>query len=127
VPLNYARHALRGLTLWLLTLPFCLVRDLGLLTGPTVGIMAWLLFGVYQIGYTIEDPFQSSLELPTLCDAIRKDVLSDDLSAYEIGNDDGDDEEDFWQISNRDHRPLQIVIHESILQEYEEKQKVPQL
>ena len=58
VPLNYARHALRSLTLWLFTLPFALVKDLGLLTAPIVGVIAWLLFGVYQIGHSIEDPFQ---------------------------------------------------------------------
>jgi hypothetical protein len=115
VPLNYARHALRGLTIWLLTLPFCLVRDLGLLTGPVTGVMAWLLFGVYQIGYSIEDPFQGSLELPTLCDAIRTDVLSQDLSAFQMMDDDEteDGSDLFWKISQRDH-PLQTVIREHV-------------
>jgi len=75
VPLNYARHALRSLTLWLFTLPFCMVKDLGLLTGPATGIIAWVLFGIYQIGYEIEDPFQKSLRLSIFCDAIRRDVL----------------------------------------------------
>lgn len=78
VPLNYARHALRSLTLWLFTLPFCLIKDLGLLTGPTTAVIAWVLFGVYQIGYSIEDPFQKSLRLSILCDAIRRDVLGSD-------------------------------------------------
>ena len=77
VPLNYARHSLRSLAVWLITLPFALVKDLGLLTGPCMGIMAWLLFGVYQIGYTIEDPFQGTLRLSVLCDAIRRDVLGE--------------------------------------------------
>lgn len=49
VPLNYARHSLRSLTLWLFTLPFALVKDLGLLTGPVTACTAWLLFGVYQV------------------------------------------------------------------------------
>ena len=93
VPLNYARHALRSLTLWLFTLPFCMVKDLGLLTGPATGIIAWVLFGIYQIGYAIEDPFQKSLRLSILCDAIRRDVLGDEFgdrnSAFCI--DDGDD------------------------------------
>ena len=78
VPLNYARHSLRSLTLWLFTLPFCLVQDLGLLTAPVTACIAWILFGVYQIGYSIEDPFQGSLRLSILCDAIRKDVLGHD-------------------------------------------------
>ena len=75
VPLNYARHSLRSLTLWLVSLPFCLIPELGLFTGPVVGAMAWLLLGVYQIGYTIEDPFQGSLRLSLLCDAVYRDVM----------------------------------------------------
>lgn len=75
VPLNYARHSLRSLTIWLFTLPFALVKDLGLFTAPTVAVVAWLFFGVYQIGYSIEDPFQGSLRLSILCDTIRKNVV----------------------------------------------------
>jgi predicted membrane chloride channel (bestrophin family) len=75
VPLNYARHSLRSLTLWLFTLPFALISDLGLLAAPVNACIAWLLFGVYQIGYSIEDPFQGSLRLSILCDAIRRNVL----------------------------------------------------
>ena len=75
VPLNYARHSLRSLTLWLFTLPFALVKDLGLLTAPVTACTAWLLYGIYQIGYSIEDPFQGSLRLSILCDAIRRDVM----------------------------------------------------
>jgi Bestrophin, RFP-TM, chloride channel len=75
VPLNYARHSLRSLTLWLFTLPFCLVHDLGLFTAPANAAIAWLFFGVYQIGYSIEDPFQGSLRLSILCDAIRRSVI----------------------------------------------------
>jgi hypothetical protein len=89
VPLNYARHSLRSLTLWLFTLPFALVKDLGLLTAPVTACIAWLLFGVYQIGYSIEDPFQGTLRLSILCDAIRRDVLGVN-SGYDA--DDGRDE-----------------------------------
>lgn len=63
VPLNYARHSLRSLTLWLLTLPLALVKDTGILTGPVLFLVSWLLFGVYEIGYSIEDPFQGTLRL----------------------------------------------------------------
>jgi len=77
VPLNYARHSLRSLSLWLLTLPFTLVKDLGLLTIPAMAVTSWVLFGVYQIGYSIEDPFQGSLRLSILCDGIRHDVLGE--------------------------------------------------
>jgi len=77
VPLNYARHALRSLTVWLWTLPAVLVKDLGLLTGPVVAVLSWILFGVYEIGSRIEDPFQGTLRLSVYCDAIRRDVLAD--------------------------------------------------
>ena len=82
VPLNYARHALRSLSLWLFTLPFALVKDLGLLTGPICAITAWLMFGVYQIGHSIEDPFQKTLRLSILCNDIRRDVLGENQYKY---------------------------------------------
>lgn len=92
VPLNYARHALRSLSLWLLTLPFCMVKDLGLLTGPATAAMSWILFGVYQIGYSIEDPFKKSLRLSILCDAIRHDVIGNESeSAFYIEEDEEDE------------------------------------
>ena len=76
-PLNYARHSLRSLTIWLFSLPFALVNEFGLLTAPVMGVISWLLFGVYQIGCSIEDPFQGSLRLSILCDAIYRDVMHD--------------------------------------------------
>lgn len=82
VPLNYARHSLRSLTLWLFTLPFALVQDLGLLTAFANAVIAWLFFGVYQIGYSIEDPFQGSLRLSILCDAIRRSVIRQPTTTY---------------------------------------------
>lgn len=81
VPLNYARHALRSLTMWSFTLPFGMVDKLGLMTGPTVGVVAWLMFGVYQIGHTIEDPFQGSLRLSDMCNSIYRDVMYGDRNA----------------------------------------------
>lgn len=79
VPLNYARHSLRALSIWLFTLPFCLVESLELLTAPAVFLVSWLMFGVYEIGYSIEDPFQGTLRLSVLCDTIRRDVLADEV------------------------------------------------
>jgi predicted membrane chloride channel (bestrophin family) len=87
VPLNYARHTLRALTLWLFSLPLCLVKDLKFMTGPMLFFVSWLLFGVYEIGYAIEDPFQGSLRLSILCDTIRRDVMGDETirnSAFEL-------------------------------------------
>jgi predicted membrane chloride channel (bestrophin family) len=108
VPLNYARHSLRSLTLWLFTLPFALVKDLGLLTAPVTACIAWLLFGVYQIGYSIEDPFQGTLRLSILCDAIRRDVLG-----KTSGNDAEDDGRDERWTDNDRVEPL--LLDESLL------------
>eukprot|EP00536_Pseudo-nitzschia_multiseries_P014940 jgi/Psemu1/291731/fgenesh1_pg.793_\ len=79
VPLNYARHSLRALSIWLFTLPFCLVQSLELFTAPAVFLVSWLMFGIYEIGYSIEDPFQGTLRLSVLCDTIRRDVLADEV------------------------------------------------
>ena len=78
VPLHYARHSLRSLTVWLWTLP--LTREwasLGFAMAPAVALFAWMLLGVYQIGYSIEDPFQDGrlLQLTELCHSIRQTVL----------------------------------------------------
>lgn len=100
VPLNYARHSLRALTLWLFTLPFALVQDLKMITGPALFLVAWLLFGVYEIGVAIEDPFQGTLRLSIICDTIRRDVLGDEIircTAFDVGDDsdlDDDDDDD---------------------------------
>jgi len=90
VPLNYARHSLRSLTIWLFTLPLTMVKDMGFATGPAAAVIAWLMFGVYEIGYSIEDPFQGSLRLSILCDAIRNDVM---------GIEEEDNDDDYYDAS----------------------------
>jgi len=117
VPLNYARHALRSLTMWLLSLPFALVKDLGLMTGPTLFLTSWMLFGVYEIGYSIEDPFQGTLRLSILCDAIRRDVLGDEIirnTAFILNTDDqildnrGDSEAQFFEDDDDDDDSMEL-------------------
>jgi len=91
VPLNYARHSLRALSIWLFTLPLCLVSSLELATAPAVFLVSWLMFGIYEIGYSIEDPFQGTLRLSVLCDTIRRDVLADEVirsTAFENNEED---------------------------------------
>ena len=105
VPLNYARHALRSLTLWSFTLPFGIVDKLGLLTGPVVGMVAWLMFGVYQIGHTIEDPFQGSLRLTDMCNSIYRDVMYGDRNQAGMRREsafrkDGEKEEDWNSLGD---------------------------
>ena len=114
VPLNYARHSLRSLTVWLFTLPFALVKDLGLFTAPVIAVTAWLFFGVYQIGYSIEDPFQGSLRLSILCDAIRRNVMAQtndmvDSAFYLDGTN-----EDEPPLNPSPPSPPQLLIHENM-------------
>jgi hypothetical protein len=62
-----------------------------------VCLQSWLLFGVYEIGCSIEDPFQGSLRLSILCDGIRRDVLGEDLhrdTAFRLSEDEDDKEEE---------------------------------
>lgn len=56
-----------------------MIKDLKLLTGPALFLVSWLMFGVYEIGYAIEDPFQGTLRLSIICDIIRRDVLGDEI------------------------------------------------
>jgi predicted membrane chloride channel (bestrophin family) len=66
---------LRSLTLWLFTLPFAVVRELGYAMGPVLALASWLLYGICKVGYRIEDSFQGSLRFKALCRAIYRDVL----------------------------------------------------
>jgi len=119
VPLNYARHSLRSLTIWLVTLPFAIVKDMGFLTGPVVAVVSWLLLGVYQIGYEIEDPFQGSLRLSILCDAVRNDILGSrhggvDGSAFELRNNSLDL---MGQYHGHHHEHEHHVHHQEVIDE----------
>merc|ERR1712238_504724 len=82
---------------------------LELLTAPTIFLVSWLMFGVYEIGCSIEDPFQKTLRLSVLCDTIRRDVLADEVirsTAFE--NEEGkrstssSDTDQIIQRSNKD-------------------------
>lgn len=131
VPLNYARHALRCLTMWLLSLPFALIKDMGLMTGPALFMISWMLFGVYEIGYSIEDPFQGTLRLSILCDAIRRDVLGDEIirnTAFALDTDtrtdaSGDSDKQFYDEEDDDDNlesedeDVSIEIEEIVIDE----------
>jgi putative membrane protein len=58
VPLSYARHTSRFLTLFCFTAPIALVQEMGASVIPFVTLMSWSLFGIQEIGMMIEDPFQ---------------------------------------------------------------------
>mmetsp|Transcript_19772 Transcript_19772/g.26070 ORF Transcript_19772/g.26070 Transcript_19772/m.26070 type:complete len:492 (-) Transcript_19772:128-1603(-) len=74
VPLAYARHTSRFLSIWILTLPFVL-DDVGFFVVPAMGLIAWALFGIQEIGLIIEDPFKRALKLDVKIDTIYADVI----------------------------------------------------
>jgi predicted membrane chloride channel (bestrophin family) len=74
IPLNYARHTGRFMMLWLLSLPFALVGGLGAATVPVLGLISWGLFGIWEIGLMIEDPFKEVLNLGVIIRTISDDV-----------------------------------------------------
>jgi len=130
VPLNYARHSLRALTLWLFTLPFALVESLRMVTGPVLFLVSWLLFGVYEIGYSIEDPFQGTLRLSVLCDTIRRDVFAHEVfrsTAFDVKSGDENaatDETDDDDDDDLDYESSPVPV-ETIAQVVEELPTIP--
>jgi len=68
VPPFFYTHALRFLTLYVLTLPFALLDKLpGRALVPAVGIVTWALFGLRELGIKAQYPFSSGLvDLRTL-------------------------------------------------------------
>mmetsp|Transcript_21300 Transcript_21300/g.29772 ORF Transcript_21300/g.29772 Transcript_21300/m.29772 type:complete len:592 (+) Transcript_21300:137-1912(+) len=74
VPLNYARHTSRFLTIWCLTLPIALVANLGFSVVPVTALVVWAMFGIQEIGLMIEEPFRKSLSLHVFCNTIHNDV-----------------------------------------------------
>mmetsp|Transcript_7280 Transcript_7280/g.11207 ORF Transcript_7280/g.11207 Transcript_7280/m.11207 type:complete len:430 (-) Transcript_7280:453-1742(-) len=75
VPLAYTRHTNRFLSLWVLSLPLTLAGDMGWGAVPAMGLVAWALFGIQEIGLTIEDPFRRALKLEVIADTIYADVI----------------------------------------------------
>ena len=74
VPLTYARHTSRFLSLFCLTAPVALVSELGFYIIPFVPLTAWSLFGIQEIGMIIEEPFQRALKLEIFSNTIRRDI-----------------------------------------------------
>jgi predicted membrane chloride channel (bestrophin family) len=83
VPLTYARHTSRFLSLFCLSAPIALVGELGAYVVPFVTFMAWSLFGILEIGMMIEEPFQRALKLEVFANTIQRD-LSDLLHISDV-------------------------------------------
>ena len=77
VPLNYARHTSRFLTLWCLTLPISLVDTMGLLVVPVTAFVTWSLFGIQEIGLFIEHCAldDGAIFMDTITELVALDVM----------------------------------------------------
>ncbi len=81
IPFAYAVHLRRALLVYCLTLPFALVAKWGWATVPATLCIAYILFGIEEIGVEIEDPFgvdENDLPLDAICakiEATLRDLL----------------------------------------------------
>lgn len=77
MPRAYSIHLKHLLILYCLALPFQLVEDLNWWTIPTVGVIAFALFGIEAIGLEIEDPFgydANDIPLEKLANKVENDI-----------------------------------------------------
>jgi ion channel-forming bestrophin family protein len=84
MPLAYSIHLKQLLLIYCLSLPFQVVSDLGWLTGPTVALISFTVFGIEEIGIQIEDPFghdANDLPLDNICQNMRRNI--EDLIALD--------------------------------------------
>ncbi len=78
LPFAYAVHLRRALMVYCFTLPFALVDRFGLVTIPVTLVVAYILFGIEEIGVEIEDPFgadTNDLPLEIICATIEENLL----------------------------------------------------
>lgn len=73
IPYAYMVHLRRALILYCWTLPFALVGRFGWMTNLAVLLVAYILYGIEEIGVEIEDPFgtdENDLPLEQFCETI---------------------------------------------------------
>ncbi len=79
LPFAYVVHLRRALLLFFFTLPFALLEPFGWATVGATFAIAYVFFGIEEIGVEIEDPFgqdDNDLPLDSICDTIRNNVLA---------------------------------------------------
>jgi putative membrane protein len=77
IPFAYAVHIKQLLFLYLLSLPFVLVGEMGWVAIPTTAAIAFGLLGIEEAGVEIEDPFgddPNDLPIETICATIGRDA-----------------------------------------------------
>jgi putative membrane protein len=79
LPFAYVVHLRRALILYGFTLPFALVQDFGWGTILATLLVAYVFFGIEEIGVEIEDPFgqdDNDLPLERICATIEQNLLA---------------------------------------------------
>ena len=79
IPLAYVLHLRRALLLFALTLPFALVKDLGVWAPVGGAAVLYVMLGIEQIGVEIEDPFEISpndIDLEAIAANIEREAFS---------------------------------------------------
>jgi ion channel-forming bestrophin family protein len=77
LPFVYVVHLRRALIVYCFTLPFALVDAYGWWTIPATLLVAYLFFGIEEIGVEIENPFghdDNDLPLETFCETIERNL-----------------------------------------------------
>jgi putative membrane protein len=84
MPLAYAIHLKQLVFLFCVLLPFQIVGQIGWLTGPTLAVVSFTLFGIEKIGIEIENPFgydPNDLPLDGICNNLRQSI--EDIISFE--------------------------------------------
>lgn len=79
LPFAYVVHLRRALILYFLTLPFALLDAFGWVTVLDTFVIAYVFFGIEEIGVQIEDPFgedDNDLPLEAICETIRTNLVA---------------------------------------------------
>lgn len=77
IPFAYVVHLRRALILYCFTLPLALLPTFGVWTVAVTLVLAYILFGIEEIGVEISDPFgrdDNDLPLENICLNIRRDL-----------------------------------------------------
>jgi ion channel-forming bestrophin family protein len=78
IPYAYMVHLRRALIVYCFTLPFALIGRFGWMTGLAVMMVAYILYGIEEIGVEIEDPFgtdENDLPLEQFCETIEANLM----------------------------------------------------
>jgi len=77
IPLAYSVHLHHSIWIYILSIPYQIVGDLGWWTIPAVAIASFCLLGILAIGQEIENPFgydPNDLPLDDFCDVMRREI-----------------------------------------------------